>query len=495
MENKQANSKSAKHQLGILAMTLLVVSAMFGGGIFNIPQNMSQSAALGAIIIAWAVTALGVFFLAKTFQILSSVKPEMKSGIYMYSRAGFGRMVGFLIAWGYWMSTAFGNVGYAVLLMDALNYFFPPFFKGGNTWQAVALASVCIWGMSIMVMRGMKAATILNNIGTVAKFIPVIVFIIITLYFAFKYHHFSTDFWGNVKNNSLNDTPLGNIFKQIKSTMLVTLWMYIGIEGAVVLSDKSDNKTVGKATILGFFITTILYVAVSILPFGFFSQGELAVMSPPSTATILANLVGHWGELMINAGVIIALLSSWLVWTILVAELPWACAKDGTFPKVFAKTNSAGVASFSLWTSTVVMQLAMMLVYFSNNAWNVMLSITGVVLLPAYIGSSAYLWRLIITGQYPKNTRYSARQSLFISIVSTIYCFWLIYAAGLSYILLGCVIYTIGLIVFYNARKDESPNEPAFTRNEFIVGTVMTVVAIVSLLMLFNGKLPAIYAS
>lgn len=62
MENKQANSKSAKHQLGILAMTLLVVSAMFGGGIFNIPQNMSQSAALGAIIIAWVVTALGVFF-------------------------------------------------------------------------------------------------------------------------------------------------------------------------------------------------------------------------------------------------------------------------------------------------------------------------------------------------------------------------------------------------------------------------------------------------
>lgn len=63
----------------------------------------------------------------------------------MYSRAGFGKLVGFLIAWGYWMSTAFGNVGYAVLLMDALNYFFPPYFKGGNTWEAVLLASVIIW--------------------------------------------------------------------------------------------------------------------------------------------------------------------------------------------------------------------------------------------------------------------------------------------------------------------------------------------------------------
>lgn len=479
--------------MGILAMTLLVVSAMFGGGIFNIPQNMSQSAALGAIVIAWIVTALGIFFLAKTFQILSSVKPEMKSGIYMYSRAGFGKMVGFLIAWGYWMSTAFGNVGYAVLLMDALNYFFPPWFKGGNTWQAVAVASVCIWGMSFMVMRGVKAATLLNNIGTVAKFIPVTIFIAIALFYSLEYHHFPVDFWGNFKDNALHDKPLGSVFDQIKSTMLVTLWMYIGIEGAVVLSDKADSKTVGRATILGFLITTILYVAVSILPYGFFSQGELAVMSPPSTAAILQKLVGHWGEVMINAGVIIALLSSWLVWTILVAELPWACAKDGTFPKIFAKTNSAGVASVSLWTSTVVMQLAMLLVYFSNNAWNVMLSITGVILLPAYIGSSAYLWRLIITKQYPQKAAYSVSVALFSSVVATIYGFWLIYAAGLYYILVGCVIYAIGLIVFYKARKEESPDEPAFTRNEFILGITMVAVAMISLFMLFDGKLPAIY--
>ncbi|HIH9465300.1 TPA: basic amino acid/polyamine antiporter [Klebsiella variicola subsp. variicola] len=493
MENKKPETKSAGHQLGILAMTLLVVSAMFGGGIFNIPQNMSQSAALGAIVIAWIVTALGIFFLAKTFQILSSVKPEMKSGIYMYSRAGFGKMVGFLIAWGYWMSTAFGNVGYAVLLMDALNYFFPPWFKGGNTWQAVAVASVCIWGMSFMVMRGVKAATLLNNIGTVAKFIPVTIFIAIALFYALEYHHFPVDFWGNFKDNALHDKPLGSVFDQIKSTMLVTLWMYIGIEGAVVLSDKADSKTVGRATILGFLITTILYVAVSILPYGFFSQGELAVMSPPSTAAILQKLVGHWGEVMINAGVIIALLSSWLVWTILVAELPWACAKDGTFPKIFAKTNSAGVASVSLWTSTVVMQLAMLLVYFSNNAWNVMLSITGVILLPAYIGSSAYLWRLIITKQYPQKAAYSVSVALFSSVVATIYGFWLIYAAGLYYILVGCVIYAIGLIFFYKARKEESPDEPAFTRNEFILGITMVAVAMISLFMLFDGKLPAIY--
>ena len=494
MDNNKPKASSAGHQLGVLAMTLLVVSAMFGGGIFNIPQNMSQSAALGAIIIAWIVTALGIFFLAKTFQILSNVKPEMKSGIYMYSRAGFGKLVGFLIAWGYWMSTAFGNVGYAVLLMDALNYFFPPWFKGGNTWQAVALASLCIWGMSFLVIRGVKAATLLNNIGTIAKFVPVIIFIAIALFYAVQYHRFSVDFWGNMKSNMLSDKPLGSIFDQIKSTMLVTLWMYIGIEGAVVLSDKADSKTVGKATILGFIITTILYVAVSVLPYGYFSQGELAAMAPPSTAAILSKMVGHWGAVMINFGVVVALLSSWLVWTMLVAELPWACAKDGAFPKVFARTNDAGVANVSLWTSTVVMQLAMLLVYFSNNAWNVMLSITGVILLPAYICSSAYLWRLIYTKKYPAEAAYGATTALLTSIFATVYGFWLIYAAGLSYILVGCVIYTIGLLVFYKARKEESPDEPAFTRHELYISLIMVAIAIISLVMLFDGMLPEIYS-
>lgn len=486
-------TSGAKKQLGVLAMTLLVISAMFGGGVFNIPQNMAQSAALGAIIIAWVVTGLGIFFLARTFQVLADVRPDMTSGIYMYSRAGFGKLVGFLIAWGYWMSAAFGNVGYAVLLMDALNYFFPPYFKGGNTWQAVTLASITIWALGIFVMRGVKGTSILNNIGTVAKFVPAIFFTLVVGYFCFNNHLLTSDFWGNVTNSALQDKPLSGLFDQVKSTMLVTLWMYIGIEGAVVMSDKANPQTVSRATILGFIAVTILYVLVSVVPFGVMSQGQLSTLAPPSTAAILGALVGAWGEIFINIGVIVALLSSWLVWTLLVAELPWACAKDGTFPKVFAKTNSNGVASVSLWVSTIIMQAAMLLVYFSNNAWNVMLSITGVVILPAYIGSAAYLWKVMWTKQYPQKAQYSARSALIVSVMATLYGFWLIYAAGVEYILAGVVIYAIGLAVFIWARKEQEPKQPAFTKVEMLIAIAMVIISFIALWMLFTGRLPQVY--
>ena len=81
---------SSSGKLGLIALTLLVISAMVGGGVFNLPQNMAQSASLNAVVIAWVISGLGVFFLARTFQVLADVKPELTAGIYAYSRQGFG---------------------------------------------------------------------------------------------------------------------------------------------------------------------------------------------------------------------------------------------------------------------------------------------------------------------------------------------------------------------------------------------------------------------
>ena len=480
-------------QLGVFAMTMLVLSAMIGGGAFNLPQNMAQSASLGAVLIAWVISGLGIYFLARTFQVLADIKPEMTSGIYMYSRAGFGSLAGFMIAWGYWLSAAFGNVGFGVLLMDALNYFVPPYFKGGNTWQAVLLASTVIWFMNWMVLRGVKGAASLNTIGTIAKFVPILLFLVVVL-FTMKAGLFGSDFWGNLASHSLKDQPLGSVLDQVKSTMLVTLWVYIGIEGAVVMSDRADAKTVSRATLLGFIGATLIYVLVSVLPFGVYSQGELSGMAPPSTAFILGQILGKWAEWFVNVGVVIAILSSWLVWTMLVAELPWAGAKDGTYPKVFAKTNSKGTASVALWTSSALMQVAMLLVYFSNNAWNIMLSITGVVILPAYIGSTAYLWRIMATGQYPATGKTSKAVCWFVSIVGTLYGLWLCYAAGLQFMLAGAICFALGLIVFVWARKEQvQPGESVFNKVELLVALALVVLAVVALWMLVAGQLPQVF--
>jgi len=480
-------------KLGMVAMTLLVIGAMVGGGAFNLPQNMAQKAGLGAVLISWLVSGLGVFFLARTFQVLADIKPDMTAGIYMYSRQGFGKFAGFQVAWGYWLSSAFGNVGFAVLLMDTLNYFFPPYFKGGNTLPAILIGSSVFWILNWLVLRGVKSASTLNVIGTIAKFVPIVVFVGVVAV-SMKAGLFTTDFWGRVSDNIAGGKPLGSLLDQVKSTMLVTLWVFIGIEGAVVMSDRSDAKTVSRSTLLGFFVTVLLYVLISVLPFGVMTQGQLSAIAPPSMAPILGSIVGKWGEYFVNGGVLISILACWLVWTMLVAELPWAGAKDGTYPKVFATTNKNGSASVSLWVSTAVMQAMMILVFFSNNAWNVMLSITGVMILPAYIGATGYLWKLMATGQYPGTAKIGKTTALCSSVLGTVYGFWLVYAAGLQYMLAGAVFFALGNLVFIWARKEATSAEPMFTKVELIVAAALVILGVLAIWMLFTGNLKQVYS-
>jgi len=483
---------SPSNKLGLIAMALLVISAMVGGGVFNLPQNMAQGAGLGAVLIAWLISGLGIFCLVRTFQILADIKPELTSGIYTYSRQGFGPYAGFQIAWGYWLSDIFGNVALGVLLMDTLNNLIPPYFKGGNTWQSVLGASLVFWLMNWMVLSGVRRAAILNVVSTIAKFVPLSIFIVVVA-ISIKAGILGSDFWGNVNHNVAGAKPIGSILTQIKSTMMVTLWVFIGIEGAVVMSDKSDALTVSRATMLGFIVTLLLYVLISVLPFGIMSQAQLSVIPPPSMGAILASLLGNWGLYLIDIGLMVSVLSSWLVWTIIVAELPWAGAKDGTYPRVFATTNKNGTASISLWVSTAIMQLVMVLVFYAGNAWNVMLSVTGVMILPAYIGATGFLWKLLVTRQYPSTARIGKVTALLCSVLGTLYGLWLIYAAGLEYMLIGVVVFAVGNGVFMRARKEQAPLEPTFNKIELLIALALVALSILALWMLFSGRLSQVY--
>ena len=106
--------------------------------------------------------------------------------------------------------------------------------------------------------------------------------------FVFHVDRFDFDFWGK-----LSHAKLGDIETQIKNSMLVTLWAFIGIEGAVVLSGRAKSQSdVGKATVMGFLGCLSIYVLLSILPFGFMTQARLAGIANPSTAGVLRAVVG-----------------------------------------------------------------------------------------------------------------------------------------------------------------------------------------------------------
>ena len=303
-------------KLRLGALVALVVGSMIGGGIFSLPQNMAASADVGAVLIGWAITAVGMLTLAFVFQTLANRKPDLDGGVYAYAKAGFGDYMGFSSAWGYWISAWLGNVGYFVLLFSTLGYFFP-IFGEGNTPAAVIGASALLWAVHFLVLRGIKEAAFINLVTTVAKVVPLLLFVLIAI-FAFKLDIFTADIWG------LKNPDLGSVMNQVRNMMLVTVWVFIGIEGASIFSARAEKRTdVGKATVIGFITVLLFLVLVNVLSLGIMTQPELAKLQNPSMAAVLEHVVGHWGAVLISVGLIISLLGALLSWVLLCAVL-WA---------------------------------------------------------------------------------------------------------------------------------------------------------------------------
>ena len=96
-----------KNKLGLWTSTSLVVGNMIGSGVFLMPAAL---AAYGGIsLFGWAFSAVGAVLLAKVFSNLSKLMPRADGGPYAYSRRGLGDFAGFLVAWGYWISTICTN--------------------------------------------------------------------------------------------------------------------------------------------------------------------------------------------------------------------------------------------------------------------------------------------------------------------------------------------------------------------------------------------------
>ncbi|WP_116140398.1 basic amino acid/polyamine antiporter [Trinickia diaoshuihuensis] len=467
-------------RLGVTLLTGVVVASMIGGGAFNLPQNMAQGAGLGAVIVAWVITLAGMFFLSNTFRTLADKRPDLKAGIYSYAREGFGAFAGFEMAWGYWLSAAFGNIAFAILFMQTLGVFIPV-FRSGNNWPAILGASALVWVMNFIVLSGVKRAAIMNVMASVVN-IGAILVALSTMVVAFKANLFTYDFWGEQQH-------LGSILGQVKSTMLVTLWVFIGIEGAVVVSDRAEKPSqVGRATFLGLLTCTTLYFLLSALPFGVMHQAQLSGLASPSAAYVLKAAVGQWGAVFISIALMLSLFSCWLAWTILVAELPYEAAKDGVFPKFLARENRRHAAAPSLWLSSATMQAAVFVVLFAHNAWNWLVSITGVMILPPYLFSALFLWRYATQPSYRATQGESARQSIWTGVLASVYSVWLLYAAGPQFLLMSTILFAIGIPVFWWARREHAPEQAVLAPREKAAAVLLVLVAIAALSLFLAGK-------
>lgn len=465
-------------RLGLGLLVALVVGSIIGSGIFGLPQNMAAGAGTGAIVIGWAITGVGMLMLALTYQWLAERRPDLDNGVYAYARALSGDYVGFNAAWGYWVSAWIGNVGYLVAAFGALGYFVPAFGEG-NTPAAVAGASVVVWVVHALVLRGIQGAAVLNAVVTAAKLIPLLLFIgLVAL--AFKVDTFQLNPWGS--------PALGSVLDQVRSTMLVTVWVFIGIEGASVYSARAAHRAdVGRATVIGFGVCLALLMAVSLLSLGIFTQPQLAALKNPSMAGVLEAVVGPWGALLVTLGLIVSVGGGFLAWTLLAAESLFTPAGGGVMPAGLATQNDRGVPARALWLTNGMVQLFLLVTLFSKASYLALISLSTAMILVPYLFSAVYGLTLARRAAAEGAAAPHPRREVSITALASVYCVWLLYAAGLKYLLLSALLYAPGAVVYRLARRQRGT--AAFSGRERWILAALVVMAITSAAMLWTGRL------
>ena len=448
-------------KLGLGTLVAIVFGMMVGSGLYNIPQNLAAGAGASAVALSWVVTAAGMLLLVATFKILSDRKPELDAGIYQYAQVGFGNFAGFNIAWGYWLCTAFANVAYAVMLNDSFGAFFPPLLDHG--WQTLVFGSVLIWAMFFIVAGGMRTAKILNNLLAIVK-IAAIVLVVVLLIINVKAGVFNL----NLMEGAFSGKPL---WTQVKSTMMVTLWCFIGIEGAVMMSARAKRPSdVGKAGVVGFLIAWLLYVLVSMLCYGVMERARLAGLEDPSVAYVLRAICGDWAYYFVIISVIVSLLGGWLAWTLVCAQVPYEAAVVRIFPRSFLRLNRHGMPGYGLLVSSVVMQAFLVMVMMADDVYMAALTVTGMMVLPAYLSGGMYLWKMSFRkNEIKKACKVSRLRYRIVGVLCTLYCSWMIYAGGLKLFMFTSVFYLAGIGFYFKARSErKEEGSLRFTRADFI---------------------------
>ncbi|AOW74783.1 basic amino acid/polyamine antiporter [Pediococcus acidilactici] len=466
-----------KNGIGRLGLTALIVSSCIGTGIFGITNTVAAAAAPGPALLSWVFVGIGFLLLVLSLNNLSEKRPDLEAGIFSYAGAGFGPLGEFISGWAYWLSAWLGNVAFATMLMSAIGTFIPT-FKGGQNMPSIILAIIFCWALTLLVNRGVESASFVNTIGTFFKVIPLFLFIIITIIF-FKGHMFTTDFWGNVANNFSKGTVTGSVFDQLKGTLSTLIWVFIGVEGASVMGHRAKTRSQAQqATIIGFIMLLAIYVMISIIPYGTLTRAQLASASQPALGNDLELIVGHWGAMIINVGLIISTVISWLSWTMLPAETTMLIAKDKVMPSLWGRLNEKNAPTASLYITAILQTIFLFSLLFTSEAYNFAYS----------LASAAILFSYLFVGLYQMKYSHKHQEwgQFTIGLLSALFMLACMFLSGWQQMLLVSISFIPGFIIYYQAVRED--HRDLGGKEKAVMGSIL-LLSVVAIYLVANGTI------
>ncbi|MEV4252938.1 amino acid permease, partial [Spirillospora sp. NPDC049652] len=435
-------------KLGLPQATALVVGNIVGTGIFLLPASL---AAIGTISFPVMIaTTIGAIALALVFGRLGARIPA-SGGPYAYARSAFGEFMGFWSAWSFWLTAWGGNAGIAVAWVGYVNHF----LHWDSTAGQIAIGLVGIWIPALVNLSGVKNIGLFQSVTTVLKFVPLIFVGIVGLFFM----------------KSANFGPFnaegGSMWNAISLSLGLILFIYSGMESVTIVAERIRNpeRNVGKASVYGVLACGAMYLLATLAVFGSVPHDQLKNSTAPF-ADALNNMFGGslWGNVMAVCAIIsgIGALNGW---TMLVAEMPMAAARDGMFPKAFGRLSGREAPVVGILVGTGLTTLMLLFAYASENTFNtILLFASFTTAIPYFFSAAAQLFWLVTGGRTVNKARMA--KDMTVAIIALVFSFAIVYSSGEQAVMLGILAMLIGVVVYIwtKARRGEyGPRETAAT--------------------------------
>jgi len=407
---------------------------MIGSGIFLLPATLAAFGGIG--LLGWLYSAIGALFFTLVFRQLSQRLPETIGGPYAYVKLILGDFWGFLVGWGYWVSIWCTNAAIAVAFVGYLSVFVPEIKT--NTPLAIACGLGAIWALSAVNSFSIRTVAWVQKITTILKLLPILAIGFIGIFYID---------WTLINFDNLSGQ---SDFQAISAVTTLTLFAFLGLESATVASGRTKDaaKTVGRAGMIALGITGVTYILSSVAIFGILPPEVLQNSSAPF-ADAASVFWGEKAKYIVAGGAIAATLGALNGWLLIQGQIPMASARDGLFPKIFARVNRHGAPIIGIAISSVLASTVLTFRFSEKLAevFGFMMNLSTLSVLTPYLMTIISLLIILRKDEAP------SQKMQWVCLLAIAFCLWIIYGCGLEVVGYGSLLVLAGIFIYFTLIK------------------------------------------
>jgi amino acid transporter len=364
----QAPAPTLRRELGKWDLTAIGINQVIGGAIFILPSQVAAQVGSWSPL-AFLAIGFASLLVALCFAEVGS-RFERTGGPYLYTRAAFGRFVGFQVGWMQWVTRVTSQAGIVNAIALAMGFYWPAVTSGAGRTAIISAVTLTLGWINL---RGIRLSAFAINLFTVAKLAPLALFVGVGLWFI---------------DGSRFTPPATVSLSEMSAAALLLIFAFGGYD---VIGVPAGEATDPRRHVPFAFVTTIVAVTVIMTMAQIVAIGTLPEL--PSSKTPLADasllFLGAAGALLISAGSVVSMTGNNLGAVLTGSRMLFALAENGELPRFFGKIHPR----YRTPSNAVIFTTLAALVLALSGSFVILAVASAVARLVAYTGAcAATLW-------------------------------------------------------------------------------------------------------